>query len=91
MAKMSKEDLLKKIGDLEIDEALKIELLEDVTDSFEFDTSEYDNKYNDLNGKYEELQNKYKERFLKTEDKKEDKKEDDEELKEEDVIDIKEI
>lgn len=85
--KMSKEELSQKINEMEIDEDKKISLLEDISDSFiEEDTSKYD----ELNQKYEELKQNYKERFLIGDtSKKEDTKE--EELKEEKIIDIKEI
>lgn len=87
--KLNKEELINKINGLEIDDTVKVELMEDVTDSFEV----ADNSGNEeLQTKYDELMTKYKERFLKTSDKKEDDEEDDkEELKEEEVIDVKEI
>lgn len=62
--KLSKEDLISKINGLEIDDNVKIELMEDVTDSFE--VSETDNtELEEVKAKYEELKTKYKERFLK--------------------------
>ena len=98
--KMSKDDLIKKINDKVMDEDVKIELMEDITDSFEEgSTSEEDTqrieeleeKYKTLEEKYKTLQEKYKERFLQgTEIKKEEKNEDDG-LEEKEVIDIKEI
>lgn len=89
--KLSKEELISKINGLEIDDNVKIELMEDVTDSFE--VSETDNtELEEVKTKYEELKTKYKERFLKGDDKEDkEKKEDDEEMKEEEVIDVKEI
>lgn len=89
--KLSKDELISKINGLEIDDNVKIELMEDVTDSFE--VSEVDNtETEEIKAKYEELKTKYKERFLKGDDK-EDKEEkvDDEEMKEEEVVDVKEI
>lgn len=89
--KLSKDELISKINGLEIDDNVKIELMEDVTDSFE--VSETDNtELEEVKTKYEELKTKYKERFLKGDDK-EDKEEkvDDEEMKEEEVVDVKEI
>lgn len=90
--KMSKEELIKKINESEISDEMKVSLMEDITDSFE------DVSKTDLSGyvekeKYDELLEKYKSRFLAG-DEKEDKKEDEdetEELKEEEVIDVKEI
>lgn len=90
--KMSKEELITKINESEISDEVKVSLMEDITDSFE------DVQETDLSGyvkkeKYDELLEKYKARFLSGDDK-EDKKEDEdetEELKEEEVIDVKEI
>ena len=75
MAKMSKEELISKINGLEIDDNAKIELMEDVTDSFE--VSETDNT-------------ELKERFLKGDDKK-DEEEKEDEMEEKEVVDVKEI
>ena len=62
--KLSKDELISKINGLEIDDNVKIELMEDVTDSFE--VSETDNtELEEIKTKYEELKTKYKERFLK--------------------------
>lgn len=89
MAKMSKEELISKINGLEIDDNAKIELMEDVTDSFE--VSETDNtELEDVKTKYEELKTKYKERFLKGDDKK-DEEEKEDEMEEKEVVDVKEI
>ena len=88
--KLSKEELISKINGLEIDDNVKIELMEDVTDSFE--VSETDNtELEEVKTKYEELKTKYKERFLKGDDKEYKEKVDDEEMKEEEVVDVKEI
>lgn len=90
--KLSKDDLIKKINDKVMDEDVKIELMEDITDSFEEgSTSEDTQRITELEEKYKTLQEKYKERFLQgTEIKKEEKNEDDG-LEEKEVIDIKEI
>lgn len=88
MAKMSKDELISKINGLEIDDNVKIELMEDVTDSMEV-VPEVDNtELEEIKTKYEELKTKYKERFLKGDDKedKEEKVDDEEE-----VVDVKEI
>lgn len=94
MAKMSKEELLSKITDKVDDESLKMELLEDVSDSMEIaDTTELDGLKAELENKkaeYDELKSKYISRF--TEAVKEDvevKKE--EEPEEKEVIDVKDI
>lgn len=96
MAKLSKDELVQKINEKVMDEDVKIELMEDVTDSFnENETNEEDKqRINELETKYKDLQTKYKERFLKGNDvdDKEDKKEEkSDELDEKEVVDIKEI
>lgn len=96
MAKLSKEELIQKISDKVGDEEIQIELMEDITDSFEapeeVDTTELD----ELKSKYEELMKKYKDRFLgaeevveAVEEVKEESK--DEEIEEKEVIDVNEI
>ena len=66
--KLSKDELLAKINEKVMDEDVKIELIEDVTDSFEVDDSnsneEYEQRITELEDKYKNLQEKYKERFL---------------------------
>lgn len=86
--KLSKEDLKKKVNEMEIDDEKKIELLEDIEDSFV--ESEVDNtELEEIKTKYEELKEKYKARFFDSDAKDEEKEEDVEEEKE--VVDIKEI
>lgn len=87
--KLSKEDLKKKVNEMEIDDEKKIELLEDIEDSFE--GQEENGELEELKTKYEELKEKYKARFFdgKAEDNKEEKKS--EELEEVEEIDVKEI
>lgn len=90
--KLSKDELIQKINEKVMDEDVKIELMEDITDSFESGEPKEDERVKELEEKYKSLQEKYKERFLKGEEKEEpEEKEDEEELKEEEVIDIKEI
>lgn len=93
--KLSKEELSAKINDLDIDEEIKVSLMEDIADSIEVsETEDKNGELEELKIKYESLREKYKERFLKAEEVEEEKKEDeteDEELKEEEVIDVKEI
>lgn len=94
MAKLSKDELLKKITEKVTDEDLVIELMEDISDSLDVSYEEekkvLEEKINELELKLEDLKTKYKERFLKGEDI-EEVKEEIEEPKEEEVIDIKEI
>lgn len=96
--KLSKQELKQRISDAITDnDDLVISLLEDIEDSMvENSESVMDEtkmkELEELKWKYNDLKLKYKERFLKGEDVKEDEdKEDGEELKEEEVIDIKEI
>lgn len=94
MAKLSKDELLKKITERITDEDLVIELMEDISDSLDVSSEEekkvLEEKINELELKLEDLKTKYKERFLKGEVI-EEVKEEIEEPKEEEVIDIKEI
>lgn len=68
MTKLSKDEIITKINDkLGDNEDLKVELMEDITDSFNEDKTELNemtSKYEDMKTKYEDLQSKYKERFL---------------------------
>ena len=90
MAKLTKEELIAKVNEKLGDNAeLAIELMEDITDSFEnVDLSGYVEKI-----VYDELLQKYRDRFLSGEEVKEIiKEEEKEELpEEEEVIDVKEI
>lgn len=90
--KLSKDELIAKINEKVMDEDVKIELMEDITDSFEVVSEEpkEDERVKELEEKYKTLQEKYKERFLKGSEEVEEK-EDNDELKEEEVIDVKEI
>lgn len=94
MAKLSKEEFIAKI-DEKLPEELKIEFMEDVSDSFENDNSdviaEKDAEIERLKAEVEELKAKYKERFLKGDEIEEEKSDEVDELKEEEIIDIEEI
>jgi hypothetical protein len=63
--KLSKDELISKINGLEIDDNVKIELMEDVTDSMEVAPEVDNSELEEVKAKYEELKTKYKERFLK--------------------------
>lgn len=94
--KLSKEELKKKIDEKIEDNDTKIELLEDIEDSFEIETDKGETvskeDYETLKAEHESLKEKYKNRFLSKDEEKEEKTDDDgEELKEEKVIDVKEI
>lgn len=92
MAKLTKEELIKKISEKVSDAEVQVELMEDVTDSFgeEVDNTELE----ELKLKYDELMNKYRDRFLEVKEVKEEiekAQDDSEELEEDEVIDIQEI
>lgn len=92
--KLSKNELLQKINEKIENEDIKVELLEDITDSFsEENSEELKSKLEEATNKLTEITNKYKERFLKTEEKEEKKEENNNknELEEKEVIDVKEI
>lgn len=89
--KLNKEELKKKVSEIVTDNDIAIQLLEDIEDSFE--VNEADNtEVEELQKKLEDLQEKYKTRFLQG-NSEEPKKEDEEKegLKEEEIVDIKEI
>lgn len=96
MAKMSKEELKKKISESITDnEDLVIELLEDIEDSVDVvDNSENDSLRTELEeakNKVKEITQKYKERFLSNSDEEIEETEEIEEPEEKEIIDIKEI
>lgn len=96
MAKLTKEELIKKVSEKVTDAEVQVELMEDITDSFGdvVDNSELE----ELKVKYDELMNKYRDRFLEVkevkeeiEDAQKEENSEEDELKEEEVIDIQEI
>lgn len=93
MAKYSAEELSSRINELELDDDVKISLMEDITDSISPAESEelasIKAEIEKKDAEIEELKEKYKARFLKAEEVKEEVK--DEDLEEKEVIDIKEI
>lgn len=95
MAKLNTEEFKTKYSERIVDnDELLIELMEDITDSLSVEESEeletIKKELEDAKAKYTELLGKYKERFLSAvETPVED--EEIEELKEEEVIDVKEI
>ena len=94
--KLSKEELKKKIDEKIEDNDTKIELLEDIEDSFEIEADKGETvskeDYETLKAEHESLKEKYKNRFLSKDEEKEEKTDDDgKELEEEKVIDVKEI
>ena len=97
MAKYSAEELSSRINELELDDDVKISLMEDITDSISPAESEelaaIKAEIEKKDAEIEELKEKYKARFLKDEEVKEEVKEEveDEDLEEKEVIDIKEI
>lgn len=97
MPKFSREELSSRINDLDIEEQIKMALIEDITDSIVDESEELANVKAELDAsknEYNDLYEKYKARFMgkqSEEPPKVDEKEDIEEDEEEKVIDIKEI
>ena len=93
MAKYSAEELSSRVNELELDDDVKISLMEDITDSVSPDESEelagVKSELEKAKADYEELKEKYKARFLKAVESEE--KEEPEELEEKEVIDVKEL
>ncbi len=92
--KLSKDELIAKINEKVMDEDVKIELMEDITDSVETEgsTNEEDKqRIKEIETKYKDLQEKYKERFLNSNTKEDKNKEEMIDNEEEKTIDIKEI
>lgn len=90
--KLSKEELKTKVNGLEIDDEVKISLLEDIEDSFVEGTEENTVSAEELETikqKYEDLKERYKARFFDSDSEKEEEKP--EELEEKEIVDIKEI
>ena len=96
MAILSKEDLMQKVTEKITDEDLSLELIEDISDSFDecskVDTSELDSlktEHEQLQSKYDELKSKYVDRFMSGSNSNEPKKI--EEPTQKKIIDIREI
>ncbi len=91
---MTKDELINKIDSYAIDEEIKINLMEDVTDldpgeDIHADYDDVVRERDEYRGKYEEIRESYKKRFMTSDDPKDDPEEIDED--EEKIIDIKEI
>lgn len=94
MPKVSREDLSKRVNDLEIDDDLKISLMEDIADSYTDESEEISKLQEDITRLTEEnssLRERYKSRFFESESYESPEEKLKEETKEENVIDIKEI
>lgn len=88
MAKLTKEELIAKVNEKLADNSeLAVELMEDITDSWEIDTSELDG----LKAKYDELLQKYKDRFVSGAEIPPEEKAPEVVDEEEKVIDVQEI
>lgn len=84
MAKLTKEELIAKINEKLADNSeLAVELMEDITDSIDFDISELE----EMKKKYDELLNRYKERFMNPDEIKEEVIEE----PNENVVDVEDI
>lgn len=99
MANLETKEIINKITDKVEDNDLKMELLEDITDSFDKNNEtvskkSYDDlqvKYDLINKKYNDLQEKYISRFTEVEPTANNITKNNEELEEKKVIDIKSI
>ena len=96
MAKYSAEELSSRVNELELDDEVKISLMEDITDSVSPDESEelagIKAELEKAKADYEELKEKYKARFLKAVESEEvESEKEDEDLEEKEVIDVKEL
>lgn len=101
MAKLSKEEFLKKIDEYDFADDIKISLMEDISDSLEDSSSELDTlkaEIERLTAELEDFKKKYKERFLSAEEVAEELKDEvnesevyEEKAPEDDVIDVKDI
>lgn len=90
--KLSKDELKNKINELVTDNDKAIELLEDIEDSLDTSANdEMQSKLDEVQGKLDDLTEKYKQRFLQGDTVKEAQEDTKDELKEENIIDIKEI
>lgn len=93
MPKITREDYQKRLNDLELQDDVKISLMEDLADSWIDESEEISKLQEDITritGDYESLKEKYKTRFFDSEKPEEKPKIEEKEEKEE-VIDIKEI
>lgn len=92
MAKMTRDELIEKINNYDgVNDDIKIELMEDITDSF--DDSELVSlreEISSIKNEFDDLKRKYKERFSEV---KETKKDDIDDIykEEKEYIDVKEI
>lgn len=94
MPKFTREELSKRVDDLDIDDEVKVSLMEDIYDSMEDKESEELAKLKEeldkKQAEYDDLLSKYKERFFTSDDKEVDEEEKIE-VEDEDVIDVKEL
>lgn len=72
MAKLSRDEIITKINEKIVDnDDLKVELMEDITDSFVEDKTELNEmttRYEEMKTKYDDLHNRYVERFMNPSD-----------------------
>ena len=95
MAKFSAEELSERINGLDIEDEIKIALMEDITDSVSPLESEelasLKAEVEELRAKYEDVKAKYKERFLKAVESDDKEDEVEEELEEKEVVNVTDI
>ena len=86
--KKTAEEIIARVNDLDLDDEIKIELMEDITDSVNDADPEAEARYTELEAKYSDLEERYKARFMEGKDPEEKDPDEDEDAE---VIDIKEI
>lgn len=98
--KLSKEEMLNRVNSLELNDEIKVALMEDISDSMEKNEENVvdetiveglKNEVEELKWKYDNLLGRYKERFINGDPEEEPEPDVEEEFKEEEKIDIKEI
>ena len=93
MAKLTKDELIAKINEkLSDNSELAVELMEDISDSFEtIDTSEYEKQIEEEKAKYEDLLQRYKDRFVSAEVVEEKEEVEESAPEDAEVIDVQDI
>ena len=95
MPKFTREELSKRVDDLDIADDVKLSLIEDIHDSMDYEESaelaELKAELESKKAEYDELLAKYKERFFESSDKEVDEEEKIEVEEDAEVIDVKEI
>lgn len=97
--KLTKEELLTRVNTLEVDDEIKVSLMEDIDDTIGDNANIVDDTINEqlkrekeeLQWKYDDLLARYKERFLTGDDNEGDNDDNDENVDISEVVDVTEI